>query len=131
MMKVAVVKLLFRSCLLAGMFFMSHPPATLAEDYDDAMEAIRQGDHHTAYDLLIPMARNGDVRAQNNLGVMIQNGYGGKKGMEEAIEWFHMAAQSNYAVAQYNLGMIYAKGEGTAQNYVMAASWFEKAARQG
>ncbi|EGT81771.1 MULTISPECIES: tetratricopeptide repeat protein [Haemophilus] len=40
------------------------------------------------------MAEQGDVAAQNNLGVMYSNGQGVKRNLSEAKEWFRKACDN-------------------------------------
>jgi TPR repeat protein len=47
--------------------------------------------------------------AQNNLGVMYQNGRGVQKDYNEAVKLYQLAAKHSYAMAQYNLGLMYTK----------------------
>ena len=77
------------------------------------------------------LADQGDVDAQNNLGVMYDNGNGVPENDAEAVKWFRKAADQGYAKAQYNLGLIYFKGEGVPKNDTEAVKWFRKAADQG
>jgi len=68
-----------------------------------------------------------DPDAQNNLGVMYQNGRGVRQDDSQAVRWYRKAAEQGYASAQNNLGLMYVNGEGVPQ----AVKWFRKAAEQG
>ena len=45
-------------------------------DYDDGMAALKRGDYATALQEFRLLAEQGHARAQFNLGVMYDNGYG-------------------------------------------------------
>jgi TonB family protein len=76
-----------------------------------------------------PLAEQGSARAQNNLGVMYENGKGMPEDVSEAIKWYSLAAEQGYAGAQNNLGLIYAIGRGGAPHDPLRAyMWFSLAA---
>lgn len=76
-------------------------------------------------------AETGDVHAQNQLGTMYGSGDGIKQDYLEALYWFKLAAEQNYAKAQNNVGIIYFEGQGVPQDYVMAYLWFSRANANG
>ena len=49
-------------------------------------------------------ADEGDAYAQFNVGIHYYNGYGVKKDLEKAFEYFHLAAQQGIDNAQFNIG---------------------------
>ena len=77
------------------------------------------------------LAEQGDVRAQNNLGLMYDNGDAVPENKAEAVKWFRLAAEQGNANAQTNLGVMYANGEGVPENNVRAYVWWSVAATQG
>jgi len=66
--------------------------------------------------------------AQNNLGVMYDNGEGVEQDHVEAAKLFRKAAEAGRAKAQYNLGYMYRIGKGVEQDDIEAAKWYRKAA---
>ncbi len=72
----------------------------------------------------------GDATAQHNLGVCYQNGFGVVQDYVEAVKWYRMAAEQNYAPAQHKLGGCYFVGNGVILDYKEAANWYRKAANQ-
>ncbi|MEZ8274090.1 tetratricopeptide repeat protein, partial [Vibrio splendidus] len=48
-------------------------------------------------------AEQGYARAQNNLGIMYDEGRGVSQGDKEAVYWYRKAAEQGYARAQNNL----------------------------
>ncbi|MBF0358748.1 MAG: sel1 repeat family protein [Magnetococcales bacterium] len=77
------------------------------------------------------LAKQGNAKAQHNLGAMFLNGQGVEKNIAEAINWFRQAAEQGLVTAQHNLGTIYLQGEELAADSIEAAHWFTKAAMQG
>ncbi len=63
-----------------------------ANDLTIAMEALERGDFKTAFEHFKIAAEQGDPIAQQNLGVMYNNGYGVRKNPELAAEWFERAS---------------------------------------
>jgi len=76
-------------------------------------------------------ALNGDIRAQNNLGVLYYLGKHRNQDYKKAAYWFKEAAVKGYAISQYNLGFMYQKEKGFMKDDEQAARWFMKAAEQG
>ncbi|QLH34750.1 MAG: sel1 repeat family protein [Parachlamydiaceae bacterium] len=83
-----------------------------------------------AFEWFEKAARQGHVKAQNNLGEFYAKGCGIDQNWTEAFKWFEMAAHQGLAEAQNHLGKCYAKGNGVDQNWTEAFDWFEKAAEQ-
>src|SRR5204863_524546 len=50
--------------------------------------------------------------AQNNLGVLYENGEGTKKDLKMAFYWYNKAAENGSKVSLYNLGRCYEGGIG-------------------
>ncbi len=76
-------------------------------------------------------AKEGNAKAQYNLGVFFANGYGVESNKEEAFKWYKKAAEQGRVKAQYNLALCYAKGEGVESNKEEAFKLYKKAAEQG
>lgn len=74
--------------------------------------------------ILISRSR-GHAEAQFNLGIMYRNGQGVPQNYEQAVHWWHLAADQGHAEAQFNLGVAYAK------NNEESAKWWRLAADQG
>jgi uncharacterized protein len=78
-----------------------------------------------------PLAEQGDASAQNNLGVMYDQGQGVPQDYAEAVKWYRKAAEQGHAKAQSNLGVMYGNGQGVPQDYVQAHMWWNLSAAQG
>ncbi|HAZ08197.1 MAG TPA: hypothetical protein DCZ01_06690 [Elusimicrobia bacterium] len=72
-------------------------------------------------------AAQGDIDAQNNLGVM----YYDRRDYGKALKWFLGAARAGKTEAQFNAGNIYYNGDGVTRDYAKAARWYHKAGGRG
>jgi uncharacterized protein len=77
------------------------------------------------------LAEEGNVTAQNGLGLLYTAGAGVPQNYGQAKKWFEEAAKQGQAEAQVNLGTLYLHGEGAPQSAQMALFWFSRAAEQG
>ena len=114
---------------------LSIPMNNESYDYDDdfehATDAYERKDYKTAYKLLLPLAEQGDVEAQYNLGLMYDLGNGVPQDYKQAVKWFKLAAEQGEAEAQFNLAQMYYEGQGIAQDYKEAEKLFQLSAEQG
>jgi len=69
--------------------------------------------------------------AQNNVGIMYDNGTEVPRDLAKALYWYRRSAEAGHAEAQNNVGAKYTLGEGVPQDHAMALSWYLKAATQG
>ncbi len=98
---------------------------------DAGLEAVQRGDYKTAMAEWRPLAEQGDVTAQFNIGLMYHKGQGVLQDFKEAAKWFRKAAEQDDVRAQRSLGSMYSNGQGVQQDYKEAVKWFRKAAEQG
>ena len=110
---------------------MLTPGAGAAQDFDAGLKAANAGDYAAALQEWRPLAEQGDIKAQYNLGVMYQNGYGVPQDYAEALRWYRMAAEQGHADARYSLGVMYHNGYGVPQDDAEAVKWYRLAAEQG
>jgi TPR repeat protein len=101
----------------------------LAGPFEESSSAYQRGDPTTAMELLMPLAEQGDVRAQMRLGTMSYNAT--PPSYEEAAKWFRLAAEQGDVVAERYLGAMYANGQGVARDDREAVKWYGRAAEQG
>jgi hypothetical protein len=76
-------------------------------------------------------ARQGEVKAQYELGVLAAQPESGQPDYGKAAYWFREAAVQGNPSAQYNLGVLYEHGLGVASDDVRALLWYHSAAEQG
>jgi uncharacterized protein len=84
--------------------------------------------HRRQVEIARQSADKGDPWAQTLLGIHYQAGIGVNMDKKEAMKWFSMAAQQDFADAQYHLGRMHEDGEGVPQDFSAAAEWYRKAA---
>ena len=77
------------------------------------------------------LAEEGNVTAQNGLGLLYREGAGVPQNYGQAKRWFEEAAKQGHAEAQVNLGTFYLHGDGAPQSAGMALFWYSRAAEQG
>ena len=129
-----LTKTLLTTALLGASVFSFQSTAwadTLEQQFQQGLTAYEQSNYQTAFKLWLPLAEQGNAKAQYNLGVMYGNGRGVKQDYFKAVNWYRKAAEQGYAKAQFNLGNMYANGRGVKQDDVEAVKWFRKAAEQG
>jgi TPR repeat protein len=118
----------FKATIAALALAVSFAGSLAAGSFEDAAAAYKKGNYATALELTRPLAEEGNVAAQFNLGVMYQLSHGVPQDNEAAVSWYRKAAEQGLAEAQYNLGVMYANGEGVPQDYAAAQMWFNLAA---
>lgn len=80
---------------------------------------------------LLPLAEQGNAKAQHFLGIAYAEGYGVVKNINEATTWYAQAAESGSEEARYKLGLAYMRGRGVPRNLSYAANLLEIAANRG
>ena len=76
-------------------------------------------------------AEQDHVMAQNNLGVMYEQGRGVERDEALAARWYLKAAQQGLTVAQANLAVLYEEGRGVPTDEQQAAQWYRLAGDAG
>jgi S1-C subfamily serine protease len=121
----ALILLLCPAIFAAAPLPLTHDPFTLG------WHAFEAGDYSRALSLWQPLAEQGDMHAQSNLGFMYEYGQGTTRDEQQAAHWYRQSASNGLAVAQLNLALMYANGGGIRQDPLRAAYWFRQAAEQG
>ena len=93
-------------------------------------DAYQTKDFATAYKEWKPLAEQGNVIAQNDLGVLYGYGLGVSKNFAEEVKWYRRAAEQGFTKSQINLGNMY-KGQGVGMDNVEVVKWYRLAAKQG
>lgn len=104
--------------------------SSLADNIDDAFEAIENQDYETAFKLAKKGANDGDSFGQLILGSMYFDGLGREKDVSQAIAWYTLSANEGNAMAQYSLGAIYDLGNDVPEDNEEAVKWYSLAAQQ-
>jgi len=114
---------------MALLLWLSVAPAWAG--FEEGVQAYKNGDYATAARAWLPLAQQGDARAQFLLGSLYAQGYGVPQDYSVATQWFRRAAEQGHVAAQYNLGVRYHEGRGAPRDPSQAAEWFWRAAQQG
>ena len=72
---------------------------TPEQQFQQGFDAFQKNDYQTAFKLWLPLAEQGDVNAQFNLGVIYEKGQGVKQDYFEAVNWYRKASEQGYAKA--------------------------------
>jgi TPR repeat protein len=104
--------------------------AMAADPSDDGDRAFENHDYPKAVRLLMPLAQQGNMIAELDIGLMYFGGNGLAQDDREAARLFLAAAQQGNFGAQTDIGIAYATGRGIPQDRVQAYMWFSVAASQ-
>jgi localization factor PodJL len=99
--------------------------------YDYATELYQSGDTKGAVSWLEKSAKQGNAKAQLQLGSLYLKGAGVTRNIMQARKWLEMAANNGDALAMHDLAVLYSGGEGRKPDYARASDWFRRAAEQG
>jgi TPR repeat protein len=126
---VNTTKTLFLFIMVMGIWCLN--PRSATADYETATAAYRNNDYRTAYRELLPLAQNGNAKAQALVAMMYKYGEAVDVNFEEAFNWYLASAKQGYPPAQYSLAELYESGIGTSADPDLALFWFTKAADAG
>ena len=76
--------------LILTLFVLSgivYPSFVKADEFQDAVTTVNDGDFETAYKMLVPLAEKGKAAAQLILGMMYFKGTGVEKNIVQADKW--------------------------------------------
>jgi len=115
----------------AMVFFLGLSGGPGWADFEEGVRAYHTGDYAAAVGAFVPLAQQGDARAQFLLGAVYAQGQGVPQDYAVAAQWFRRAAEQGHVAAQFNLGVRYHEGRGVPRDPGEAAVWFQRAAQQG
>jgi TPR repeat protein len=73
----------------------------------------------TSFLALLEKAKNGNVDAQNEVGIAYSEGKGVKPDQRMAVYWFRKSAEQGYAIGTCNLALHYSMGWGVKGNLTL------------
>ena len=76
-------------------------------------------------------AQRGDAHSQYSYGILLYQGKGVERNLEESARWITAAANQGYGPGQLALGERYITGAGMQVNILEAYKWLELAVRSG
>jgi uncharacterized protein len=100
-------------------------------DFQDGWNAYEKKDYKTARELWLPLAEQGEPKAQFFLGFMYDFGQGVPEDNEEAVKWYQLAAGLGDSRAQLFTGFMYDFGQGVPEDDQKAIKWYQLASGQG
>ena len=100
-------------------------------DWEAGVDAYDAGDFQTALKNWIPLAEQGDARAQIHVYMMHSHGEGVTQNDKEAMRWLRLAVEQGDARAQFELGGEYKVGLSVTRDFKEAMKWHRLAAEQG
>lgn len=97
----------------------------------DAIKAYQQGNYTAAYEIWLPLARQGNSAAQYNIGLLYQHGLGVSRQFATAVKWYTQAARAGDADAQTKLGDLILEGHWGNGKEAIAVKWYRLSSDQG
>ena len=116
---------------LTFLFLFSGCSVVFADDYQVGLDALQRKDYKEAVNLWKPLAEQGNVTAQYNLGHMYEKGKGVSQDYKEAFKWFRLSAEQGDVDAQLKLGVSYGMGRGVPKDYALAHMWWNLSGSNG
>ncbi len=101
------------------------------ESLSEGQEAFNRGDYAKALHLWQQLADNGQPEAQVFVGLAYANGWGVKKNLEEASNWYMRAAENNSPSGQFLLGLHYVTTGVNQYDVRVGIKWLKRAADNG
>lgn len=98
---------------------------------DVGFSAFESEDYKTAFEKLLPIAKEGNMRAQSSIGFMYYNGLGVSENKSKSAEYYEKAANQGDLLSMYLLANMYERGNGVVVNYEKAAQLIKGAANGG
>lgn len=98
--------------------------------YETGQAAYGRGDFKAALEILLPLARANDARAQFLLGKAYASGTGVPRDGAEADRWFTKAVRSG-SFEHWRIADLYMDGKGVPKDVGKAVRWYEEGAGNG
>ena len=99
--------------------------------YLKGLDAYSVKDYRSAYNIWLPMAKDGFSYAQADIAGLYFNGWGAEQDYETAFTWYQKAAINKNTYAQYMIGNMYWNGYGVPIHRDLAQVWWKLAADKG
>ncbi len=92
------------------------------------VEAFKSKDFYRAERIWLPLAQDGNSKAQFFLGMLYKIASNDRY---KALYWYRRAAELGDSKAEYNLGLAYARGLGVKKNIPEAVKWWQASSMKG
>lgn len=111
--------------LIASLLYLLALQA-IADEYDEAVAALSQGDYSVAARTFKRLAKRDHAEAQYQLGMLYLYGKGVEQDTQQGITWLKQAATEGYAyMAANELSQLYLSGQWVARDEAEAIKWLE------
>ena len=117
--------------LLSLTFLFLFSGSVYGSDIFDGFNAYQRQDYKTAHRLWSPLAEQGNITAQYNLGHMYEKGKGVPQDYKEAVRLYRLSAEQGDVDAQLKLGVSYGMGRGVPKDYALAHMWWNLSGSNG
>ncbi|WP_077550208.1 tetratricopeptide repeat protein [Rodentibacter genomosp. 2] len=107
----------------------ANPKLTDQQRMNMAQNFANKQDWKSVFEIMQPLALEGNVQAQGNLGMLYNLGRGVEKNKEKAYWWFSEAAEMGSIRAINNLAMMYYSGDYVKKDIPQAIKLFETTAK--
>lgn len=95
------------------------------------LRLARMESNQKRFERELKLAESGNMESQYSVGTMYANGTGVDVDLEQARQWYTLAAEQGHEKAEYKLGYLYYRELGDKTNVTEAFKWFSMAARKG
>ena len=117
--------------LIITLFVLSgvvSPRFIQADDFQDAVTIINNGDFETAYKMLVPLAEKGHAAAQLILGMMYFKGTGIEKNIVQADKWLLISEKLGQEAGKKNRVFVERQmnSDQISKARKLAKSWLQK-----
>ena len=117
--------------ILSLTFLFLFSGSVYGSEFFDGFNAYKRQDYKTAHRLWYPLAEQGNITAQYNLGYMYEKGKGLPQDYKEAVRLYRLSAEQGDVDAQLKLGVSYGMGRGVPKDYALAHMWWNLSGLKG
>ncbi len=102
-----------------------------AESLQKAVEAFDFEEYGNAAQWLVPWAEKGEMEAQYRLGIMLEEGRGMPRNIDEAVDWYQKAARAGHVGARKRLKKLQKSAIAEEGQESVAFDWYQEKANKG
>lgn len=128
---VALIVITVAVAFFSGRSLERAQPVSPQAELQTAVQAFRLGYDQAALSMLVPLANEGNPKAQYWLADIYENGLGVKSDPAVALDLLKKSAGQGFVPAERHLGELYLRGNETMQDFGLAQTWLSKAASAG
>ena len=108
---------------LDARIFPSEKYSTQSYEEDELYRLYDAKEYNKVVFGLLRLARQGDARAEQTIGIMYRFGQGLAPDDEQAHRWFLRASEGQMPLAQHHLGSMYYNGQGVTRDLLKSAMY--------